>query len=139
MIVRISWERALPFIEAYNRMFDTAVANPDEAKFCLWCGVEVRGVIKAVLGLRPMDDQEVFVWGMFGDGSGDLDEIIAGVYLTKIVETMPFDLSGAILPTNTDQQRRAAMRGWTKTDTQVMCGSNGELQDLWIRPYKGGK
>lgn len=138
MIKRISWKTCLPFIEAYNRKFDTAVADPQLAKFCVWCGVEVRGILRAVLGLQPIDDDEVFVWGMFGDGSGELDEIIAGAYLTKIVEEMPFNLSGAILPSNVDQQRRASMRGWSKTDTQVMCGSNQELQELWIRPYKAG-
>jgi|GEM_PF-6196304 len=137
MIVKISPDEAIPYIEAYNRWSGTQVADPAMAKFCVWCGIIINGKVRAVLGLQPIDLEEVFVWGMFGDGSGSIDERIAGVYLMQVVNDLPYKLQGAILPTNLAQQRRAAKNGWIKTNTQVVCGNDDELQDLWERPWKG--
>lgn len=134
MIVRITAEEAKPFISQYNIWSNSTVADPEQAKTCVWCGVEVRGVVRAVLGLQPTEGTEVFVWGMFGDGSGGLDECIAGVYLMQVINELPNKLLGAILPTNVDSQRRAERNGWHNTGKQIMCGVNGEIQDLWERP-----
>jgi hypothetical protein len=137
MIVHMTADQALPFVRQYNLWSGTQVADEEEAAKCIWCGVEVRGVIRAALGLRMQDTETVFVWGAFGDGSDTIDEKLAGVYLMQVINALPFYLEGAILPTNLDQQRRALKNGWVKTDTKVMCGENDELQELWERPYKG--
>jgi hypothetical protein len=136
VIVKIKSEDAKPFIRQYNIWSNSTVADPEMANTCIWCGVEVKGVVRAVLGLQAIDDNEVFVWGMFGDGSATIDECIAGVYLMTVVNELPHKLQGAILPTNVDQIRRAEKNGWHKTDTQVMCGISGQLQDLWERPAR---
>ena len=138
MVVKLTAEEAIPFINEYNHWSGTTVADPDMAKFCTWVGVAVNDVVRAVLGLQAIDDGKVFVWGMFGDGSGTIDECVAGVHLMHIVNSLPYELQGAILPSNVAQQRRAGRNGWIKTDTQVMCGTDGELQELWERPYKAG-
>jgi len=139
LIVKITPEEAVPFIRQYNVWSGSTVADENQAKFCVWCGVSIDGVVRAVLGLQPLDEGTIFVWAMFGDGSGTIDERIAGVRLMQIVNNMPFQLKGAILPSNVSQQRRALKNGWIKTDTQIMCGTDDELQDLWERPFKGGQ
>ena len=138
MVVRISAEQAKPFIRKYNEWSGSTVADENEAEKILWCGIEIKGVVRTILGLQTIDDDTVFVWGMFGDGSGTIDEYIAAVHTMHIVNNLPYKLEGAILPSNQDQQRRATKNGWRKTDTQVLCGTNGELQELWERPYKAG-
>jgi hypothetical protein len=137
MIVKMTFEQVLPFVLQYNRWSGTQVADPEEAVKCVWCGIQIKGVVRAVLGLQAVDFETTFVWGMFGDGSGSIDERIAGVYLMQVVNALPYKLEGAILPANVDQQRRALKNGWAKTDRMVMCGTNNELQELWERPFPG--
>lgn len=135
-MTHIKPEEALPFIRVYNDMFSTAVVDEKDVTKCVWLGFEVEGALRGVLGLQPLADS-VFVWGMFGDGSRSLAEYKVGVYMGRVVDGLPFDLSGAILPANVAQKRRAERHGWTKADSMIMCGTNDELQELWTRPWKG--
>jgi hypothetical protein len=132
-VVRVTPEEAVPFIRAYNSLMHTNAVNECQAGEAIWCGISVKDTLRAVLGLQALDHDEVWVWGMFGDGSGTVEEALAGAHLSKIVAALPFELSGAILPKNTAQLRRAERAGWHDSGVRCYTGWDEELQQIWKR------
>lgn len=133
-VVHVTPTEAVPFIRSYNALMRTNAVDEYQVGEVVWCGIVLKGILRAVLGLQTRNiEDEVFVWGVFGDGSHTIDEALAGAYLSKVIDGLPWNLSGAILPKNVAQQKRALRMGWHKTDKQCYSGSDEELQEIWER------
>jgi hypothetical protein len=133
VIVHVTAKEAIPFIRAFNALMSTNAVNETQADRAVWCGITLKGHLRAVLGLQALDHDEVWVWGMFGDGSGTVEEAQAGVALSRIVASLQYHLSGAILPKNVAQQCRALRAGWHDTGRRCYTGWDEELHQIWER------
>jgi hypothetical protein len=136
-VVRITTAEALPFLRAFNETFQTTVADEFEAMFATWIGLKLKGVVRAVLGLKAISETEVFVWGIAGDGSGTVDEALAGVYLLKVLDGLDYHLTGAVLPRNAHCKHQMAKRGWENTGKSILGGADKEFMEIWERSFPG--
>lgn len=113
VVAAVPVELAMPFVLTYCRRERIPIANAEQAPNVWWWGVFYEGRLRAVMGLQCFIEGELHVWGVLGDGSGEIAERHAIRRLLEVLDGLAnFALTGTILLKNKTSIRHARKHGW---------------------------
>ena len=125
-IAQITPDEAIPLVEGFRDRVDPNL-EMEMVPEVSWIGFSVRENLRAVLGLMPHGDG-ILVWGAFGDGSGTLDERLAGAYVMRALDAIAGNVYANVLKDNLPSQYHLRKLGFNPV------GYDGP-REVWKRMF----